>query len=278
MENKLLSQEQTRNAWDEIASGYDQFVTPLHNGLAEKTLRLAGLRSGMHFLDVASGTGALSLPAARLGAQVVATDISSAMIQRLNARARQEGLSNLEGIVMDAHNLDLDDGAFDISASQYGVMLLQDLPQALREMARVTRPGGRVVVVAFGPPSQVEFLKFFLGAMKSVIPGFAGLPMDPPPLPFQVSDPEKLRRVMASAGLEDIRVEKFSQELAFQSGKHLWNWVTHSHPIGAGMVAGLSEEQALVVQRKLDVMLRERAGGSGAAVLVNPANIGLGTR
>jgi len=278
MVNKILIQEQTRNAWDEIASGYDQFVTPLHNGLAEKTLRLAGLRSGMHFLDVAAGTGALSLPAARLGAQVVATDISPAMIQRLNARAREDGLSNLEGYVMDGHNLDLDDGAFDISASQYGVMLLQDLPQALREMARVTRPGGRVVVTAFGSPSQVEFLRFFLGAMKAVIPGFAGLPMDPPPLPFQVSDPKKLHKIMASAGLKDIRIEGFSQELTFQSGRHLWNWVTHSHPIGAGMVAGLSEEQAFAVQQVLDDMLRERGGGSGAAVLINPANIGLGSR
>lgn len=278
MENKILIQEQTRNAWDEIASGYDQFVTPLHNGLAEKTLRFAGLSSGMHFLDVAAGTGALSLPAARLGARVVATDISPAMIQRLKSRAREEGLSNLEGYVMDGHSLDLDDGVFDISASQYGVMLLQDLPQALREMARVTRPGGRVVLAAFGPPTQVEFLRFFLSAMKSVIPGFAGLPMDPPPLPFQVSDPEKLRQVMVSAGLKDIRIERFSQELAFQSGRHLWNWVTNSHPIGAGMVAGLTEEQAFAVQQELDVMLRERAGRRGAAVLINPVNIGLGSR
>ena len=107
MEARILFQEQTRNAWDEIASGYDQFVTPSHNSLAEKTLRLAGLRSGMHFLDVAAGTGALSLPAARLAAQVVATDISPVMIQRLNARALEEGLSNLEGYVMDGHNLDL---------------------------------------------------------------------------------------------------------------------------------------------------------------------------
>jgi ubiquinone/menaquinone biosynthesis C-methylase UbiE len=273
----MLTQEQIKNAWDDIASGYDEFVTPSHNGLAEKTLRLAGLHFGMHFLDVAAGTGALSLPAARLGAHVVATDISPAMIQRLNARAREEGLSNLEGYVKDGHNLDLDDDSFDISASQYGVMLLQDLPQALGEMARVTRPGGRVLVTAFGPPTQVEFLKFFLGAMKAVIPGFAGLPMDPPPLPFQVSDPEKLRQEMASAGLKDIRIERVSEELAFQSGKHLWNWVTNSHPIGANMVADLTEKQAFAVQQVLDDMLKERADGSGPAILTNPGNIGIGT-
>jgi ubiquinone/menaquinone biosynthesis C-methylase UbiE len=230
----------------------------------------------MRFLDVASGTGALSFPAARLGAQVIATDISMAMIRRLNDQARKEGLSNLEGYVMDGHNLDLDDGTFDISASQFGVMLMQDLPQALCEMARVTRPGEQVVVAAFGPPAQVEFLKFFLGAMKAVIPDFAGLPMDPPPLPFQVSDPEKLRQAMASAGLKDIRVKRVREELAFKSGNHLWNWVTNSHPIGADMVSDLTEEQTFAVQQVLDEMLHKRAEKSGAAVLINPTNIGLG--
>jgi len=55
----------------------------------------------MRFLDVAAGTGALSIPAARLGAQVMATDISPAMVKRLNARAREEGLPNLDARVMD---------------------------------------------------------------------------------------------------------------------------------------------------------------------------------
>ena len=277
MEEKTIIHEQTRKAWDDISPGYDEFVTPSHISLAKKTLRLAGLRSGMRFLDVAAGTGSLSLPAARLGAQVTATDISPDMIRRLNSRAREEGLSNLESYVMDGHNLDLDDGAFDISASQYGVMLMLDLPQALREMARVTRPGGQVVVVAFGSLAQVEFLRFFLRAMKAVVPSFAGLPMDPPPLPFQASDPEKLRQVMASAGMKDIRVERVNEELVFQSGNHLWNWVTNSHPIGADMVADLSKEQAFAIQQLLDDMLHERSKKSSAAVLITPTNIGIGT-
>ena len=269
--------EQTQYAWDEIAAGYEEFVTPSHIRLAKETLRLAGLRSGMRFLDVASGTGALSFPAARLGAQVTAADISPDMIRRLNARARKEGLSNLEGYVMDGHNLNLEDGTFDISASQFGVILMKDLPQALREMVRVTRSGGKVVIAAFGPPDQVEFLRFFLKAMKAVIPSFAGLPMDPPPLPFQVSDPEKLRQVMASTGLKNIRLERVNEELAFQSGNHLWNWVTNSHPIGADMVTDLTNEQALAVQQVLDEMLHERSNKSGAVVLTNPTNIGIGT-
>lgn len=274
----MRTQERTRNAWDELAVGYDQFVTPSHSSLAEQALRLVGLRAGMRFLDVAAGTGALSIPAARLGAQVVATDISPAMIARLDARVSVEGLANVQSCVMDAHALDLEDDTFDVSASQYGVMLLPDLPRGLRELARVTRPGGRVLLIAFGSPNKVEFLGFFLSAMKAAIPGFRGLPMDPPPLPFQVADPARLREEMEKAGLGDVRVKTVDERLPFQSAGHLWFWVTNSNPIGADLVAGLTDAQVLSVQKVLDDMLRERAAGSRVAMLTNPVNIGIGAK
>lgn len=114
--------EQIRTAWDRLAVGYDEFVTPTSNRVvAEDALSRAGLRSGMRLLDVASGSGALSIPAARMGADVLAVDISPAMIEHLKARAREAGLSNLEARVMDGHALELEDDRFDISASQFGL-------------------------------------------------------------------------------------------------------------------------------------------------------------
>lgn len=273
-----FDQEQTRAAWDTIAAGYDEFATPMNMILAEDGLRRVGLRPGMRFLDVAAGTGALSIPAARLGAQVLATDLSPAMVERLVTRAANEGLSNLDGRVMDGHALDLEDNTFDVAGSQFGVMLFPDLSRGLREMARVTEPGGRVLVIAFGPPSKVEFLGFFLGAIQAVVPDFTGLPMDPPPLPFQVADPEKLRRELADAGLKDVRMDTATHQMAFHSGAHMWDWVTSSNPIGRMLVADLTEEQRAEVKRALDGMLGERAGGTGPAVLTAPVNIGVGTK
>jgi 2-polyprenyl-3-methyl-5-hydroxy-6-metoxy-1,4-benzoquinol methylase len=84
--------DQTRATWDEIASGYDEFVTPTHLELSEEALHRAGLRPDLRVLDVAAGSGALSIPAARRGAQVLAVDISPAMVQRLEARASGEAL------------------------------------------------------------------------------------------------------------------------------------------------------------------------------------------
>jgi ubiquinone/menaquinone biosynthesis C-methylase UbiE len=280
LEETVITQqrEQIRSAWDRLAAGYDEFVTPASNWvLAEDALRRTGLRPGMRLLDVASGSGALSIPAARAGADVLAVDISPAMIEHLKARARQEGLSNLEARVMDGHALDLEDDTFDISASQFGVMLFPDLSRGLDEMVRVTRPGGRVLIVAMGAPTQVEFLTFFLGAMQSVVPGFAGLPMDPPPLPFQVADPEVLRRRMGEAGLEEVHVDRSTHRIEVQSGQELWNWVVNSNPIGAQLVAGLTEEQRAGVRQVLDGMLRERMRENGSAVLNSPVNIGIGT-
>ena len=272
-------QVQTRAAWDNIAAGYDEFVTPTHMWLSKEGLRRADLRSGMRFLDVAAGSGALSIPAARLGAQVLATDMSPVMLEHLDARARKEGLS-VETRIMDGHALELEDNTFDVAGSQFGVMLFPDMPRGISEMARVTKPGGRVLMNVYGAPQKIEFFRFFVDAIQAAVPGFTGPSMDPPPLPFQLQDPERLRQELAKAGLKDIRVETITEKLEFRSGKQLWDWLVNSNPI-AGMILAelnLTKEQTAVVQQALERLVRERSGGSGPAVLTNPINIGVGTK
>lgn len=150
----MAEHTQIQEAWTEIAPGYDAHVTPSDMAIAEAALQRAGLQPEMRVLDVAAGSGALSIPAARAGAQVVATDISPAMVERLEARAAAEGLANLEGRVMDGHALEFEDDTFDIAGSQFGVMLFPDLPKGVRELARVTKPGGRVLLVTMGSPQR----------------------------------------------------------------------------------------------------------------------------
>jgi ubiquinone/menaquinone biosynthesis C-methylase UbiE len=270
--------ELTRDAWDRIAVGYDETHHGQGGAVSGRALALLGVRSGTRFLDVAAGAGGLSLPAARLGAEVLATDLSPRMIQRLAAHACAEGLDNVEARVMDGHALEFEDDTFDAAGSQFGVMLFPDLPRALREMVRVTRPGGRVLLTVLGPPAQVEFLGVFQGAVKAVVPGFKGLPADPPPPDFQVADPEKLRGRLSEAGLKDVRVEPDAYLLEVESGQQLWDWVLNSNPLAEKMIADVTEEQRAEVRQVLDRALHQRSPGSGPAVLTNPVNIGIGTK
>ena len=272
--------ENLRNAWDQIAEGYDQFVTDTEIWLANKALELVDLQPGLYFLDVAAGCGGLSLPAARLGAKVLATDWSAEMIRRFEMRVNKENLPDAKGKVMNGHHLELEDNFFDVAASQFGVMLFPDLPKALREMVRVTKPGGKVLLIAYGNPEKIEFLQFFIRALQSAVPGFHGLPDDPPSLEFQVADPDILHQRLIEAGLKTIRIETVTEKLEFRSGEQLWNWILHGNPIPQYVISELHllNEQVENVKQQLEIMIHERAGAKNYATLTNPINIGFGTK
>lgn len=265
-------------AWDAIAEGYDRHVAPGEAGLAQEALTLAHLKSSDHFLDVAAGPGGLSLPAARAGARVVAIDWSPAMIEQFEARVGEEGLTGAEGRVMDCHSLEFGDDSFDISGSLFGVMLVPDQEAALREMVRVTKPGGRVLIIAYGYPQEIEFLGVFISALQAVVPDFAGIPSDPPPLEFQASNPDVLRQRLATAGLIDIQVSETAEVLEFHTGREMWDWVLGSNPIATMITSDLTDDQRATVKQVLNGMLRERSEGDRKAVLRNKVHIGVGTK
>jgi SAM-dependent methyltransferase len=265
-------------AWDAIAALYDEHVAPGEAGLATAGLRLAGLQPGDTFLDVAAGPGGLSLPAARLGAKVLATDWSPKMIEHFNARVAAEGL-DAEGRVMDCHALDLPDDSYDVTGPQFGVMLVPDQAQALREMVRVTKPGGRVLLIAYGNPAGFEALHVFISAAQAVVPELEGPAEDEPLLEFQVADPDVLRQRLVDAGLRDVIVDTSNEEcITVRTGQQLWDWTLGGNPIPSMLVADLTNRQREEIIQVLDGMVRERSGGSGPAVLTAPLNIGVGTK
>ena len=266
-------------ARDAVAERHDRIVAPTDADLANAALDLVGLRPGQSFLDVVVGSGGLSLPAARRGAKVLATDWSPATTARFWARVREEGPSEAEGRVMDAHSLDFDDDTFDVTASRFGVMLVPDRRQALREMVRVTRPGGRVLLIAYASPAKLEALHFFIGALQAVVRDFRDDPADPPSLDLQVGDPSVLRQRLGDAGLRDLTVDTTHVErLEFASGRQMWDWCLGGNPIPGMLVADLTHEQQATMRDVLDGMLRERSNGNGPAVLTNAVNIGIGTK
>ena len=274
---ETMETQQIQQAWNNIAEGYDNYITPIHDDhFTRKLLNHAGLKSGMSFLDVASGSGALTIPAARMGAKVTAVDLAPNMIKLLNERAQKEGLKNVNGLVMDGHDLDLADNSFDVSGSQFGVMLFPDLPKGLKEMVRVTKKGGTVLIISFRTPDKVDFINYFFTALQIVLPDFQGLPKDPLPQPFQVSDPDILYKRMEEAGLNDIEIIHEIEEFKCPSGIELWKAVMSSNPLASQVTSGISDEQKSEVQLTLEHMIRDKAAGKEFAILRSELNVGVG--
>jgi SAM-dependent methyltransferase len=113
----------------------------------EALVHRLGISSGLKVLDLGCGDGTTALPAARLGADVLGVDIASNLVEAGNGRAREYGLSNCRFQEGDASNLqDLEDGSFDLVVSIFGAMFAPKPFEVAKEMVRVTRGGGRIVM------------------------------------------------------------------------------------------------------------------------------------
>jgi ubiquinone/menaquinone biosynthesis C-methylase UbiE len=113
----------------------------------EALVERVGVTGGLKVLDLGCGDGTTALPAARLGAEVLGVDIASNLVEAGNARAQKLGVTNLTFQEGDASDLfELDDDSFDLSISIFGAMFAPRPFDVAKELVRVTRPGGRIVM------------------------------------------------------------------------------------------------------------------------------------
>src|SRR5258706_10596802 len=113
----------------------------------EALVRKLGITKGLKVLDLGCGDGTTALPEARLGADVLGVDIASNLVEAGNKRAREQGLANCKFQEGDASNLhELKDRRFDLVVSIFGAMFAPKPFEVAKEMVRVTRPGGRIVM------------------------------------------------------------------------------------------------------------------------------------
>jgi len=222
--------------FDGIAGVYDLMNTAmtagLHHRWRARAADLASVAAGARVLDVATGTGDLAIELARRvapGGEVVGSDFAEGMLDR--AREKSDGL-DLGGVRprfewADAMLLPYDDDSFDAATVGFGARNFDDLGRGLREMARVVRPGGRVVVLEITNPTRAPLSLFYglwfdravpslgrlAGALAGLVADVRGTHLEPGVgdayryLPSSVKrfpDPHALAAEMERAGLREI--------------------------------------------------------------------------
>jgi demethylmenaquinone methyltransferase/2-methoxy-6-polyprenyl-1,4-benzoquinol methylase len=149
-----------RGVFDSVASRYDLMNDVLSFGMhrlwKSYAVAVAGARSGMQVLDIAGGTGDLAREFALAvgpSGHVVLTDINEAMLRTGRDRLLDRGLA-LPTVVCDAEQLPFGDACFDLATVAFGLRNMTHKDVALAEMARVLRPGGRLLVLEFSRPAE----------------------------------------------------------------------------------------------------------------------------
>jgi 2-polyprenyl-3-methyl-5-hydroxy-6-metoxy-1,4-benzoquinol methylase len=156
---------------------YDAVATQVIPALGPVLVDGIGIKPGDRVLDVAAGSGNASLPAARAGAKVVASDLTPELLERGRHHAASEGL-DIDWHEGDAESLPYEDESFDATISLVGVMFAPHHQASADELTRVTRPGGRIGLISWTPEG-------FIGQMFATMKPYAPPPpagAQPPPL------------------------------------------------------------------------------------------------
>jgi demethylmenaquinone methyltransferase / 2-methoxy-6-polyprenyl-1,4-benzoquinol methylase len=205
-----LPDTQVRAMFDRIARVYDLMnsvmTAGMHHRWRERAADLARVGPGSRALDVATGTGDLAVELAARGAEVTGLDFAEKMLEL--ARAKAPGIEWVQG---NALELPYGDGEFDAVTVGFGARNFSDLERGLREMARVTRPGGRVVVLEITTPQKPPLSWFFRLWFDRVVPALGRVAGDPDAYAYLPSSvrrfpgPGELAAGLSEAGLEDVR-------------------------------------------------------------------------
>lgn len=166
-------------------------------------------------LDVGCGCGATLLGLSRdvgIGGRVVGVDVSQPMLAVAASRVREAELANVELVLADAATHAFGDATFDLAFSRFGVMFFDDPIAALANIRRSLRPNGRVAFACWRSLGENPWFRIPRDAVLPFVPApVAPDPEAPGPLAF--ADPDRIRRILNSAGYRDVRIDPFDPHL-----------------------------------------------------------------
>lgn len=174
------SPDKIQGIFSSVASGYDKANDAMTFGMARlwrrQLVQWSGVRAGESVLDCATGTGDLAFEFKRtVGPQgrVVGSDFCAEMLVEARAKAEKFHVS-VEFLQADAHQLPFPDNSFDVASIAYGIRNVADPLQVLREMARVVKPGGRVLILETGETQVAAIRPFINFYFQKIVPRVGG--------------------------------------------------------------------------------------------------------
>ncbi len=226
-------------SWGDKASDYEALFVPFSAEVARRAVALAGIGEGQRYIDVAAGTGAMSLAAHAAGATVIATDFSEGMLDVLRAKLERVAITNVEVRRMDSQALDLPDAGFDAAGCGFGLQFFPDQAKALAELHRVLRPGGCAVITTTGHPGSSQLQTYIGRSIAAAIGAQPGAPMgtqQPPAGPVSAPSVEALADSLSAAGFRRVRVETIVVPWPIPDPTEFWEkWAIESPPTAAAM-------------------------------------------
>ncbi|WP_278260851.1 methyltransferase domain-containing protein [Nocardia sp. AG03] len=210
--------------WDLVAEGYAATGETVLGPFAAHALEHVGLGPESEIVDVAAGTGLLSLAAAAKGAKVDAIDLSAPMIEQLTTAAELAGHTAITAQVGDGQELPYADASFDAGFSLFGLMFFPDRPRGFAELRRVLRPGATAVVTAWAPAVDSSLMRALFGALTAGDPN-TSLPR---PNARELENPAVFEAEMRAAGFDDVTIRPHTVEVYFPDAQALWDTMTRS--------------------------------------------------
>lgn len=257
----------------EFARAYEQAATRIMAPISFAVLsRIGPIARGIRLLDIAAGTGALSIPAAHAGASVTAIDIAPGMVELLTERLLPFPTCQVQA--MDGQSLAFADGSFDATVSVAGTGLFQDWKRGLAEQARVLRSGGRAAIATWRTlPGGGPFI-VMARALRALYPD-----RPPPAAPegfVALSDPDRMREALREAGLADVEVEVIDAVWDGPAGHAYIDELSDFHPY-MGPYATLDADARTRLHDAILTVIEDYTTG-GRVVLTTPVTLGIGTR
>nr|QIG99573.1 class I SAM-dependent methyltransferase [Bradyrhizobium sp. 6(2017)] len=231
-----------------MVATYEAQSQPFTTHFADAAVATLPIGPSSRVLDVATGTGAAALAAARTGADVTAIDFSAGMV----ARVRAHDVANIEARQMDGQALDLPDAVFDAAVSVFGVMLFPNWRAGLREMARVTRSGGTAAIAVWKSADGAAVHLQLAQIIRRLYPD------NVTPMPCtglaELADPGRLTAALIAAGFSDPAVAEITHDFKLNVGNpgdvdRLFEFMPHWSGLDAGQSAAVARAFRSEIER-----------------------------